>query len=102
MEGENETEKEERAYFQALKASLKQLSLRNQMTIEELLNPVEEDATDQPELNDQKILKTVQEEEEEETKNLWQRRGNYKSIHLVREEEYKNAPFTHENKKCPT
>uniref|UniRef100_M4BCE5 HTH CENPB-type domain-containing protein n=1 Tax=Hyaloperonospora arabidopsidis (strain Emoy2) TaxID=559515 RepID=M4BCE5_HYAAE len=64
--GATEIEEEESELEQELIAQLKKLRVRDPMKISELLDPIEEDETAQPELTDNEILKEVLEADDEE------------------------------------
>ena len=65
-DGATEVEEEESELEQELIAQLKKLRVRDPMKISELLDPIEEDETVQPELTDNEILKEVLKADEEE------------------------------------
>uniref|UniRef100_M4C3B4 RxLR effector candidate protein n=1 Tax=Hyaloperonospora arabidopsidis (strain Emoy2) TaxID=559515 RepID=M4C3B4_HYAAE len=57
--GATEVEEEESELEQELISQLKKLRVRDPMKISELLDPIEEDETAQPELTDNEILKEI-------------------------------------------
>ena len=65
-DGATEVEEEESELEQELIAQLKKLRVRDPIEISELLDPIEEDETAQPELTDNEILKEVLEADNEE------------------------------------
>ena len=65
-DGATEVEEEESELEQELIAQLKKLRVRDPMKISELLDPIEEDETAQPELTDNEILKEVLEVDDDE------------------------------------
>uniref|UniRef100_M4BTI3 HTH CENPB-type domain-containing protein n=1 Tax=Hyaloperonospora arabidopsidis (strain Emoy2) TaxID=559515 RepID=M4BTI3_HYAAE len=65
-DGATEVEEEEIELEQELIAHLKKLRVRDPMKISELLDPIGEDETAQPELTDNEILKKVLEADDEE------------------------------------
>ena len=65
-DGATEVEEEESELEQELIAQLKKLRVQDPMKISELLNPIEEDETAQPELTDNEILKEVLEADDNE------------------------------------
>ena len=65
-DGATEVEEEESELEQELIAQLKKLRVRDPVKISELLDPMEEDETAQPELTDNGSLKVVLEADDEE------------------------------------
>ena len=65
-DGATEVDEEESELEQELIAQLKKLRVRDPMKISELLDPIEEDETAQPELTDNEILKEVLEADDDE------------------------------------